>query len=465
MKKASILPALLLAGFTSNVSGAGFAIAEQSVKGLGSAFSGGAASADDASTVWYNPAGMTRFSGTHVSQAIHGIFPKAKYNDSGSIINPGLTGGAIVPLTGRDFDGGKDAIVPNFYMTHSLSDRLVVGLGMNAPFGLVIDYDSDWIGRYHALRSDVATVNINPSVAFKVNDQFSVGFGVSAQYIDVKLSQAIDLSAGCLAALGPATCSNATAVGAVLVTPGNPATDAQTRVEGDDWSWGFNFGFMYEPTEGTRLGIHYRSRVIHKLTGAAEFFYSSPGTMAFGTSPAVGLVNQTITADLDLPESISISAFRQVNDQWSVQTDLTWMKWSRFDELRIDFANANRPDSVVEEQWENTLRLAIGTTYKLNNKISLRGGVALDQTPISNEELRTPRIADADRVWVAVGGSYSLSDSASVDIGYTHIFVEEPDIDYITNFPATPHAVDSSLLRGAYDASVDIVSVQFNMEF
>ena len=341
-------------------------------------------------------------------------------------------------------------------MTHSLSDRLVVGLGMNAPFGLVIDYDSDWIGRYHALRSDVATVNINPSVAFKVNNQFSVGFGVSAQYIDVKLSQAIDMSAACLAGAPIATCA-----GLGLTTAGNPATDAHTRVEGDDWSWGFNFGFMYEPTEDTRLGVHYRSRVIHKLTGAAEFMFNTPATAGFGA--IAGLTNQTITADLDLPESISISAFRQVNDQWSVQTDLTWMKWSRFDELRIDFAS--RPDSVVEEQWENTLRLAIGTTYKLNNKTSLRGGLALDQTPISNEELRTPRIADADRVWVAVGGSYSLSDSASVDIGYTHIFVEEPDIDYITNFPATPHAVDSSLLRGSYDASVDIVSVQFNMEF
>lgn len=464
MKKTSVrslLPVLFMAGFSSNASAAGFAIAEQSGKGLGSAFSGGAASADDASTVWYNPAGMTKFSGTHISAAMHGIFPKAEYTDKGSILNPALTGGAPVPLTGKNASGDKNALVPNFYMTHSVNDRMSVGFGMNAPFGLVTDYDSDWIGRYHGLRSDVATVNLNPSFAFKVSEQFSIGVGFSAQYIDVKLSSTIDTSAACLAAAGRGEVPLATCAGLGLTTPGNPGTDSQVRFEGDDWSFGYNLGALFEPMEGSRIGLHYRSRIKHDLSGAAEFFYFAPGPAGFGA--AAGLSNQTITAGLDLPESVSISGFHQINPQWSVQADITWMNWSRFEQLKINFASGR--ESITPEDWDDTFRYAIGTTFTMNDKVTLRGGLAFDETPIKNAALRTPRIADEDRIWLAIGGSYALSDSASIDVGYTHIFVDDPEIDYITNFPNTPHFEDSSLLKGTYDASVDIVSVQFNLEF
>ena len=454
---ASILPALILAGFTSNVSGAGFAIAEQSVKGLGTAFSGGAASSDDASTVWFNPAGMTQFSGTHVSQAIHGILPNADFTNSGSTTHPAF-GGA--PLSGPGFDSGKNAIVPNLYLTHKINETVYVGLGMNAPFGLVTDHDKNWVGRYHALRSDVATVNINPSIAFKLNDQFSIGYGVSVQYIDVKLSNAIDMSATCLA-LSPAACG-----AAGLTTPGNLATDSEARVEGNDWSWGFNVGVMFEPAQGTRLGAHYRSKIGHKVDGAAEFFHTHPGAAAFAAGAGTLLSNQRISAALDLPESLSVSAFHELNPKWSVQGDVTWVKWERFDELRIGFES--RPDSVTPEQWDNTLRYSLGTTYKMNDKLSVRGGVSFDETPIPSKELRTPRIADEDRIWVALGGSYSISESASIDLGYTHIFVKDPEIDYRTGPHSAPSAdspIPESILIGEYDASVDIISVQFNMAF
>ncbi len=469
MKKTSvvsILPALFLAGFTSNASAAGFAIAEQSVKGLGSAFSGGAASADDASTVWYNPAGMTRFSGTHISSALHGILPKAEFENKGSTTNP-LFGGA--PLTGRNFDGGKDALVPNFYLTHSINERMSVGLGMNAPFGLVVDYDKDWVGRYHALRSDVATVNINPAFAFKVNNQFSVGFGVNVQYIDVKLSNAVDMTGTCLGLAGAGAVPGALCAGTGLGNPaniGSLSTDSEARVEGDDWSWGFNFGVMYEPFQGTRLGAHYRSKIGHDLVGQAEFFHTTPGTAAFAAATGPLVTNQGIKASLDLPESISISAYHEINPNWSLQGDITYMKWSRFDELRVKF-DSGRPDSVTPEEWDNSIRFAVGTTYRVNDKISLRGGVSFDETPVPDKELRTPRIADEDRIWLAFGGSYSLSDSASIDIGYTHIFVDDPEIDYTAGPHATPEpgALPETILKGTYDASVDIISVQFNMAF
>lgn len=435
---------------------AGFAIAEQSVKGLGNAFSGGAASADDASTVWYNPAGLTQFSGTLMNAGLHGIFPSGEYSDQGSILNPALTGGSPVPLSGRAEAREKDAAVPNFYVSHAISDRLVLGLGMNAPFGLVTDYDSDWVGRYHALRSDLATVNINPAMGFKVTPTLSVGVGVSAQYIDVKLSKAIDMSAACLSAQSLATCA-----GAGLTTPGSLSTDSQVRLEGDDWSFGFNVGVLYEPMQGTRFGLHYRSKVKHDLTGMADFTHTHPGATVL--AGMAGLTDQAIEASVELPETVSVSAFHQINTRWSIQGDISWVKWSRFDELRIDFASGR--SDITPEAWDNSLRYSIGGNYYHNEKLTIRAGLAIEETPITGPDLRTPRIADADRVWLAMGASYAMNQALSFDISYTHIFVDDPAIDYVSDFPSTPHATASSLLRGEYDASVDILSMQLNYQF
>jgi long-chain fatty acid transport protein len=358
----SLASTLLLTSMSTNISAAGFSFAEQSVKGLGSAFSGGSASADDASTVWYNPAGMTRYSGTHLSSVLHLILPKTEYSNWGSIITPALTGGATVPLGGSNGVREKDAIVPNFYIVHKVDDKMSVGLGINAPFGLVTDHDSDWAGRYHALRSDLATVNINPSVAFKATSNFSVGIGINIQYVDVKLSRAIDTSAACLSAASRGAVLPAATCGALgLTTPGSPATDSQVRLEADDWSYGYNIGFLYEPSSNTRLGLHYRSSIKHRVEGRAEFFYSNPATGMFGAG--AGLANQGITASVDLPESVSLSGFHQINSQWSIQGDITWLKWDRFKEFRIRFDTGAPTDSVTPEKWENTLRYAVGANY------------------------------------------------------------------------------------------------------
>lgn len=459
MKISTAYPILLtsmMASFSSNVDAAGFAIAEQSVKGLGTAFSGGAASADDAATIWYNPAGMTKFSGTQISAGLHAIFPKAEYSDTGSILNPALSGGTPTSFNGRDFHGDKNALVPNFYITHALNEKTVVGLGMNAPFGLVTDHDSDWIGRYHALRSDVATVNLNPSIAFKLNDQVSFGVGISAQYIDVKLSKSIDMSAGCLSALGAAPCA-----GIGLATPGNVGTDSSVRLEGHDWSFGYNLGVLFEPQPNTRFGLHYRSHIKHALSGSAEFWHPNPA--AAGLAAMSGLTNQTINASVDLPENISVSGFHQLNKKWSIQGDITWTRWSRFDELRIDFATGR--EDITPEQWDDSWRYAIGANYYHDDKLTLRGGISFEETPITDASLRTPRIADADRIWLAIGASYEMTETLSVDLSFTHLIIDDPSIDYVKNFPNNPHAGDSSLLKGDYDASVNILSAQFNMVF
>src|SRR5262245_61729713 len=184
--------AMVLAAASAPASAAFFQIAEQSASGIGNAFAGGAAIAEDASTVWYNPAGMTRLD-------------RPQLVVGGSYIRPTFTANvlsassAIGPIAGGGGDGGVPAFVPNLYATFPVSARFAVGAAINAPFGLVTDYPNGWAGRYYTLRSDIKTVNINLAAAFKINDAFSVGLGANHQRLDAELTQAVDFATLCTA--------------------------------------------------------------------------------------------------------------------------------------------------------------------------------------------------------------------------------------------------------------------------
>ncbi len=415
----------VLALFSQTVSAAGFAIIEQSVKGLGNAFAGGAAIADDPTTIFFNPAGMTRLG--NKQQFVYGghiIIPSAKFSDNGSNI-----GGT--PLTGGDGgDAGEIAFVPNFYWVKPINGKLIFGLGVNAPFGLVTEYDSDWKGRYHAIKSDLMTININPSLAYRVNDKLSIGGGINAQYIDVELTNNVALGGGQVA-------------------------DARAKVTGDDWGFGLNLGLLYEFNKGTRLGVAYRSKIDQSLQGSAEFDDVS-GSGALGAAQAGGFfLNTGAKADLTLPETLSISVYRQLNPKWAIMGDVTWTRWSRFKELRVRFDVGNQGDTVVPENWEDSYRYAVGLNYIKNQKWTLRGGIALDETPIPSAEFRTARIPGNDRKWLTFGATYKRSDKLTVDFGFAHLF--------ISNTPINNTGSQGHILTGSYDADVNIISVQFNL--
>ena len=224
---------ILLTSLSSSLSASGFAIIEHSVTGLGTAFAGATASAEDSSTIFFNPAGLTKLSGTEVVQGLHLILPDADFSSEGSTDVLGK------PLTGNDGgDGGEDALVPNFYFSTDITDELRFGLGINAPFGLSTDYGNDWQGRYHAINSDLLTVNLNPAFAYAVNDQLSIGVGVNVQYAHMRLTQAVNFGTICLAKVDPQVCAGQG------VTP--QAADGFTKVKADDWSVGYNVGLLFD---------------------------------------------------------------------------------------------------------------------------------------------------------------------------------------------------------------------------
>ena len=433
--KALLITLILVLVSAGSVFAAGFALIEQSMSGLGNAYSGGAASAEDASTIFYNPAGMTLLNGQQLILGTHIIMPSVKFHNEGSTH---VTGQAL--SGGNGGDGGVTKPVPNLYYSRKVSDKFFVGMGINAPFGLATDYNKTWVGRYHAVESDVMTVNINPSVAYKINDQISVGAGLNVQYLKATLSNAVDFGTA----------------GYSLGIPGllPQSNDGFAEMEGDSWGIGYNFGLLYELNKNTRAGIAYRSRIKQNLEGDVDFSHvPAPFQSAFRDGG--------VEADLTLPDNLSISLYHRFNPQWAVMADFTWTNWSLFKKLAVEFDNPGQADSVTTEKWQDNYRYSLGVTYTPTCCWILRAGTAYDTTAVESAKYRTPRIPDGDRIWAALGVGHRLTDMLSFDIGYAHLFVNDPEI----NKTATGEDQLKGALKGTFDAAIDIISAQLTVRF
>lgn len=442
----------LLSLLSATAHAGGFALIEQSVSSMGTAYANGSAGMDDASTIFFNPASMTRLSGQNASGGMHIVHSRvdidaaAKYNSKNlAIAGSGLGG---IPIQGtKHTDTNLTAAVPHGGYSHQYNDQLWLGLSINAPFGLKTDYDDDdWVGRYHSIKSELLTYNFNPTLAFKINEYASIGGGVSALYADGELTNAVD--GGLAAALGGAPIPG--------WVPGSKTYDSEAKLTGDDWGYGFNFGIMLQPGENTRLGMSYRSQINLDIEGDVRV-----------NGPVVN-ANENAELDLTLPESVSISAWHAINNKIALMADVTWTGWSELDELKVDIDSGGK--SVTPLQWDDAVRVAIGASYRHNESWLYRAGLAYDETPVPSEKLRTPRVPDEDRIWLTLGANYRYSKQLTVDIGYAHLFVDDPEIkngadahDPTLPFPAGLTGFHS--LNGEYDAKVDIFSVQLNWKF
>lgn len=439
----------------------GFALIEQSASGLGSAYSGGAAVAEDATTVFTNPAAMVLLKGQQVSGALHYISPSATYsnetakNAAGSSYSGGNGG-----------DAGIAKVLPNLYYVTKLNNDLAVGLGLNVPFGLATKYDKTWVGRYHAVNSDMMTININPSAAYRINDKFSVGAGVSAQYMEAELSNMVDFGLSAyskLAAAGQMTQANALAAAGAI---SNPRADIYGDLKGHSWAYGYNLGVLYTPSESTRFGVAYRSQIKHSLKGDATFTQQDPAyltALGLAASASATFAGQGITGDITLPASASVSAFHRFNPSWAVTGDISWTQWSSFNKLTINFDGAlAATPSVTTEDWRDTWRYSLGATYNPVEQLTLRTGIAFDMTPVPDSEHRTPRIPDNDRFWIAVGTGYKFSELISMDLGYAHLFVADSKIN---KSATTTEDAGRGTLAGNFSTSVNILSTQINIRF
>lgn len=466
MKTKYILPvvataSLLLASTQSLASG--FAIIENSASGMGNAFAGGAG-AEDASTIWFNPAGMT-YLDNEMLAAGHIIMPTAEFTDGGSTISAAMdviTASSELDPTNTDktADGGKNALIPNLYWVKEIQKDLKFGLGVSVPFGLGTDYDDDWVGRYHGVKSDVMSLNINPSIAYKTGN-ISLGFGLNAQYIHVELSSAIDLGTICTAlepsVINPAPTLPTGTCAALGATP--QAKDGFADLDGDGWGFGFNFGALFDINEDIRVGLSYRSSIDHDVDGNANF--TVPGELSFLTGTG-NFVDTTLTASVSVPATTSVSYFQNINKEISIMADYSVTTWSDFQELRIDYASA-QSDTVTTEEWEDTARISLGMNYKASAKWLYRFGVALDESPIPSAERRTARIPGNDRTWLTFGVTHQFDKDRSFSLAYAHLTVDDTPIN--NTYESTAAPVIEHTLKGTYEASVDIISAQVSWKY
>lgn len=408
----SVAVALALSGTASAAVAGGFGIGTQSGSGTGNAFAGGAAVSDDASVAWSNPAAMTALpSGSQVTVAGHLLWPSFKFTNTASTIPPAFG-------TGNGGDAGEFAVVPNAFYTMTINPSLRFGIALNVPFGLATEYDPGWQGQLTALKSEIKTVNINPSLAYKVSDTVSIGGGVSVQKIEAKLSAYTGAAA-----------------------TGNLALDA------DDIGYGFNLGLFVQATPSTRVGLTYRSTISYGLEGSAIF-----------SGPAGAAANGQVRADLKVPDSASLSFLTALSPQWELMGDLTYTGWNsvkRLDVIRTSGAGAGTTLTSLLFNWDNTWRVGVGANYKLDNQTKLRFGLALDPTP-TNDIDRTPRLPDQDRTWLAFGVQYKPSKQGVLEVGYAHEFIKDATVN---------NATVAGRLVGSFENKADILSVQYSHSF
>jgi long-chain fatty acid transport protein len=375
---------------------------------------------------------------------MYGIKPSINFSngDSRTLVGAGV--GDPLLSGGAGSDAGDWAFVPNLYFATDVNDHIKFGLGINSPFGLKTEYDSTWAGRYDAIKSDLKTININPALTVQVNEKLSFGLGVNAQYIGAELSNAIDFGSICaLASVG--TCA------------APQARDGSLKLKGHDWSWGYNFGLMIEPVQGTRVGVAYRSRVVHELKGDAT--YSNVPTELAGLPD---LANGPIKADITLPETATISIFHQLNDRWSIMGDVLWTRWSQFKELRVERTN-EALIGVTPENWHNTRRYALGASYQYSDVWKLRCGLAYDESPVP-ETFRTPRIPDSSRWVLALGANLKVSQLDTLDFGYLRILMQDASINIHTPIVSSATVINRNL-AGGYHTDVSVFSVQYTHAF
>ena len=368
---AALLTAAALSAQTA--SAAGFQLTEQSSLGAGRAYAGAGIVGDDLSAVHYNPAGMTLLPGTQMQAGSVWIEVNAEYEGNhGSSENGRYKGQAI----------------PAGYITHQLTDDVWLGLGLTVPFGMGTDYGKGWKGKERGYTSTILTFDINPNVAWKVNDFLSVGGGISLQYAKAKL-------------------------GASLGYAGNG------KINADSWDWGWNFGIMVSPTERLRLGLSYRSSITHDAEG--DFDYT----------PSAHVPLQATTfnskATVKTPDTVMFTTTWEATDNLRLSSLIRWSKWSNFKTLTIKNEASGMYESLgfgsksYDNDWEDTWLFSVGADYKLNDAWTVRGGVAYEKDPVGDNSKRMAVIPDTDRLWLSFGATWNASKNFQIDGGFSYL--------------------------------------------
>jgi long-chain fatty acid transport protein len=393
----------------------GFQLSDHSITALGRSQAGYGIVGDDASAAFFNPAGLSLLDKKHIQVGV--AFIKAE----GHFTNNGSTDANI----GTDRDGAQDSATPSIYYVTPINQQLHFGLAINSPFGTHTHYDEDFVGQYSGLKTKIITININPSIAYKINNFVSVGAGISYQKMDATISAA-----------------------GIPLAPNSTLT-----IEGDSDQWGYNVGAMFSFADDSRLGISYRSKIEHDIKGNAIFsgFGAADGSFA-------------ATADFISPETTYLAYAKPLSDKWLLSLGYRWTRWSRFEALDVQFPTGlASKNSTISTQWSDVKTIALGADYKLNDQWTLRAGYAQDDSPVP-DFTRSVRTVDSDRTWYSIGASYHANQHIQWDVAYRYIaFDNAPVSQDITRSNGT---VALGTLNGDFsDINIHTLAFQINYQY
>lgn len=425
--------------------GAAFQLKENSAKGLGRAFAGSTSAPGDASVVATNPAAMRQLDGTQIQADLSAISFSADFEGSGRYVGPTGPGTGMPISGGNGGDAGMIAPVPAAYFHMPLGEQAHLGVSLTAPFGFKTEYDRDWVGRYHAVKTDLKAVDLGLSASYDVNPYLSFGVSVFVEHLTIELSNAIDFGTAIYAQGGAAA----------GFAPGN--ADGFSTIEGSNNAVGYTVGGLFSISEGTHVGLSYRSKVKHDIdNGKANFTVPGNAAAFLGVYAPGQFVNTGGKASLTLPASATLSVTHAINDRWSVMGDVSRTAWKpSFDQVTVVFDSA-QADSVLDFSYNDTTFASLGAEYRLSPTVTLRGGVAYDETPTSDAH-RDVRVPDVTRKWLSFGLGWTPSEKTEFNFGYTHLFTNDPTINSTS--------ATSSTLAGSFDVGGDILAASMNYKF
>lgn len=416
-----------LLGLCQSAMASGFQLQEQNVTNLGTAYAGTAALAEDASTGFYNPAGLSRLDNEQVVISGVWISPRSQ-----------LTTTNATSIFGTSIGSGTtkahgDTIVPALHYSNRINECWAFGFNVTSPYGLKNNYANNSIARYMATRSELRTADLSPSIAYDFRNGLSIGVGFDALYGIAKLDTRVN----------PA------------IPPALPlaVNDGFSENTGNAFGYGYHVGALYAFKDCARIGVHYRSQVKLRLRGDQLF------QAAFNAPQSI----QGVKADITLPDTAVLSAYVALNDQWALMADLQWTHWNKFNKLIL------RYDSGIllttTENFKDSYRVALGGSYQVDDCLRLRLGVAWDKSPV-RDQYRTIRIPDTNRTWAAFGAQYRFNKCVALEFGYAHIFFKKANINegpaVVSGLPGAFQTRNT--LQGNVKTRADLVGLQLTWD-
>lgn len=371
---------VLILALSTTASGGGLMLYEVGTADVGLASAGYSARAQDASTVLSNPAGMTRLDGNQFLAAGQVLWANTEFT-SGSGTSPGLGNedGGYAVGSGGWFPGGGG------FFSYSLSPELKLGFAATGDFGMGLNYDDDWVGRYYVQEATTLGASLLPSIAYKMSDKLSLGASLNAMYGIYKNQVAINNF--------------------------NPLYgDGQLKLDDNTWGWGANLGLLYEINPGTRFGLTWGSQVDLDFKASAKFSNLAPGLSDL--LDRRGLLNSNIKVDLKVPQQLMGSLFTQVNARWAVLGSLGWQQWSKFGQVHLGIEDSTNPSSLTTDlDFKDTWHVALGAQYRLSEPWLLNFGIAYDSEFQDSSDVSP--LLPANSAWrFGVGGQQQLNRSS-----------------------------------------------------